>query len=77
VNLIIKFELPMDDIQNRIAEVVVQMTSKKTTQRKKAAPKYRNSENPAQTWNGSGRKPNWVIKLIDLGTLESALITVV
>lgn len=24
------------------------------------AVKYRNPENPAQTWSGRGRKPNWI-----------------
>jgi len=26
----------------------------------KTPPKYRNPENPAQTWSGRGRKPQWV-----------------
>ena len=25
-------------------------------------PKYRNPENPMQTWSGRGKKPNWVIQ---------------
>ena len=28
--------------------------------RSKSGPKYRNPENPTQTWSGLGRKPNWV-----------------
>ncbi|MEK0162337.1 H-NS histone family protein [Phaeobacter sp. JH20_36] len=31
-------------------------TAKKT----KAAPKYRNPQNPEETWTGRGRKPHWV-----------------
>ena len=77
VNLIIKFELPMDEIQNKIAETVIKNKKVETKPRKKAAPKYRNPEDFSQTWNGSGRKPNWVVKMIELGTLESALIPVV
>ncbi len=77
VNLIIKFELPTDEIQNRIADTVIKLNKRATKPRKIAAPKYRNPEDFTQTWNCSGRKPNWVVKLIELGTLESALIPVV
>ncbi|WP_101067686.1 H-NS histone family protein [Roseovarius salinarum] len=33
----------------------------------KGAPKYRNPENPEQTWTGRGRKPNWVIEALENG----------
>lgn len=40
----------------------------------KAAPKYRNPENPAETWTGRGRKPHWVHKAltdgVDISELE-------
>ncbi|NHX27966.1 H-NS histone family protein, partial [Escherichia coli] len=32
-----------------------------------AAPKYRNPENPDQTWSGRGRKPLWVVAHLDSG----------
>ena len=33
------------------------------------APKYRNPENPEETWSGRGRKPNWLVaKLQKRGT---------
>ena len=39
------------------------------------APKYRNPENPAETWTGRGRKPKWVGAKIAAGTtLESLKI---
>jgi DNA-binding protein H-NS len=28
--------------------------------RSKSAPKFRNPENPEQTWSGVGRKPGWI-----------------
>jgi DNA-binding protein H-NS len=31
-----------------------------TKQRGKVKPKYRNPENPGETWSGRGRKPKWV-----------------
>ncbi len=33
----------------------------------KSAPKYANPANPAQTWTGRGRKPNWVIEALSAG----------
>lgn len=28
----------------------------------KTPPKYRNPENPDQTWSGRGRKPGWIVE---------------
>ncbi len=45
----------------------------KARKAKKAAPgpkgvaKYANPENPAQTWTGKGRKPNWINAGLDAG----------
>ena len=33
----------------------------------KGAPKYANPENPAQTWTGRGRQPNWVKAALSKG----------
>ncbi|MEX0281142.1 MAG: H-NS family nucleoid-associated regulatory protein [Arenibacterium sp.] len=35
--------------------------------RAKAAPKYRNPDNPSQTWTGLGRKPQWFHSAVDSG----------
>jgi DNA-binding protein H-NS len=32
---------------------------------KKSAPKYRNPDNPKQTWTGQGRKPNWLRDILE------------
>jgi DNA-binding protein H-NS len=32
------------------------------------APKYRNPDDPAQTWTGRGRKPKWMQAKIDSGS---------
>ena len=37
--------------------------------------KYRNPQNPTQTWTGRGVDPAWVATLRESGLLESALIT--
>ncbi|MGY9046452.1 hypothetical protein P775_26845 [Puniceibacterium antarcticum] len=40
-----------------------------------SAPKYQHPENPALTWTGRGRKPNWFQEAVDAGTpAESMLI---
>ncbi|KAB2941755.1 MAG: H-NS histone family protein [Hyphomicrobium sp.] len=34
--------------------------------------KYRNPNNPSQTWSGRGRKPNWFVDAVKMGAkLES------
>lgn len=33
----------------------------------KGVPKYRNPENPAQTWTGKGRKPKWLTAALKSG----------
>jgi hypothetical protein len=41
-----------------------------------AGPRYRNPENPAETWSGKGKKPSWVAAALASGkTLESLEIS--
>ncbi len=36
--------------------------------------RYRNPDNPEQTWAGRGRKPGWLVELLSQGkTLEDLL----
>lgn len=43
--------------------------------RGKAVQKYRNPDNPAETWSGRGRPPKWAQAALDQGqTLEDFLI---
>lgn len=38
-------------------------------------PKYRNPGDPGQTWTGRGKRPTWLVQLVEAGTpLESLLI---
>ena len=32
-----------------------------------AAPKYRHPENPAVTWSGRGRRPQWFVEALEAG----------
>jgi DNA-binding protein H-NS len=45
-----------------------------SARRAKSAAKYRNPENPAETWSGRGRKPQWIhaalTKGLDISDLE-------
>lgn len=41
----------------------------------RSAPKYRNPENPKQTWPGHGRKPQWLLDQLNQGkSLDDFLI---
>jgi DNA-binding protein H-NS len=37
------------------------------------APRYRNPENPSQTWSGRGTRPRWIDELVRRGFLLSDL----
>ena len=39
---------------------VLSNSAKGAARKSKASPKYRNPENPDETWTGRGRKPHWV-----------------
>jgi DNA-binding protein H-NS len=43
------------------------------TSRAPAAPKYRHPENPALTWSGRGRKPQWFVEALEAGKTASDL----
>ncbi|WP_439655667.1 H-NS family nucleoid-associated regulatory protein [Sulfitobacter marinivivus] len=47
----------------------------KPAKKAKAAskPKYANPANPADTWTGKGRKPNWFLAEIEKGTDPSSM----
>lgn len=39
-----------------------------------SAPKYQHPENPALTWTGRGRKPNWFVEALENGVSEVDLL---
>jgi DNA-binding protein H-NS len=43
------------------------------TSRAPAAAKYRHPENPAVTWSGRGRKPQWFVDALEAGKTASEL----
>ena len=45
------------------------------TSRAPAAAKYRHPENPALTWSGRGRKPQWFVEALEAGKTASDLAT--
>lgn len=40
---------------------------RKTGLRKPVAPRYRNPENPTETWTGRGKKPRWLVAQLGKG----------
>lgn len=40
----------------------------------KVAPKYRNPADPAQTWTGRGKRPNWFKDALGKGKKESDML---
>lgn len=52
-----------------------ELTGGTKTKSTKSAPKYCHPENPAKTWTGKGRQPNWIKDaLADGKSLEDLLI---
>jgi len=47
--------------------------SRMASKRTKAVPKYRNPENPEETWTGRGRKPHWIHAALTSGVDISEL----
>ncbi len=59
-----KVEALARDLGYSLAELVGTETK---TARAPAAPKYRHPENPALTWSGRGRKPQWFVEALEAG----------
>lgn len=57
------------------AKTTRRKATKTATAGRKVPPKYRNPDNPEQTWTGRGRSPLWFAALIESGkTREDLLI---
>jgi DNA-binding protein H-NS len=58
-----------------LSEVVGRRGRRPKATGSKVAPKYRNPQNPEETWAGRGRQPRWVVAALKRGRkLESFLI---
>ena len=58
-----------------VDEITAALSGKKGRATGKVAPKYRNPDDPSETWTGRGRKPKWVQAALDAGkSLESLTI---
>jgi DNA-binding protein H-NS len=59
----------VDEIFPQMGKISSQTKAKRKGVDQKA--KYRNPDNPAQTWQGTGRKPSWLVEALSSGkTLE-------
>ena len=68
-----KVEALARDLGYTLAELVGTETK---TYRAPAAAKYRHPENPALTWSGRGRKPQWFVEALAAGkTAENLAIS--
>ena len=65
-----KVEALARDLGYSLAELVGTETK---SSRAPAAAKYRHPENPALTWSGRGRKPQWFIEALEAGKTTSDL----
>ncbi len=52
----------------------IETTSKSEDGRAKVAPKYRNPNNPTETWTGRGKQPRWFATALAQGLSEKALL---
>src|SRR6185369_10340349 len=54
---------------NKLSPATVRKSAKRKNmkQTKKVAPKYRNPENPDETWAGRGHRPRWMRAMMDNG----------
>ena len=71
----------LDDVRTKLEELAeashmsVDELQALLGQKRKKAPKYRNTDNPELTWVGHGRKPAWLQEMLDDGReLEEFLI---
>ena len=65
-----KVEALAQELGYTLAELVGTETK---SSRSPAAPKYRHPENPALTWLGRGRKPQWFVEALEAGKTASDL----
>lgn len=65
-----KVEALARDLGYSLAELVGSETK---SPRAPAAAKYRHPENPALTWSGRGRKPQWFVDALSAGKTASEL----
>ena len=65
-----KVEALAQDLGHSLAELVGTETK---SSRAPAAAKYRHPENPALTWSGRGRKPQWFVEALEAGRMAEDL----
>ena len=72
-------ELSVDELK-RLQEEAEELLEygeqkRKKTTRKAVEPRYRNKNNPEETWTGRGKQPRWLVAELEKGAkLEDFLI---
>lgn len=58
----------VEEFAKKLGFSISELASTESTKKRAAvAPKYRNPENPAQSWSGRGRKPLWFVAALEAG----------
>jgi DNA-binding protein H-NS len=55
------------ELSELLGEAPAKRTRRKAAPKAKLPPKYKNPENPSQTWSGRGRQPDWYKSAIAAG----------
>ena len=70
-----QLEMELREQYEMSVEDFFQLTqTQKTTKTRTQAPKYRNPNNPEQTWSGRGKKPKWYIEALADNISEAAML---
>ncbi len=70
--LLDEFQAKAGELGLSLADLVPRTPAKAKV---KVTPKYKHPEDPAKTWTGRGRKPSWVLQLLDEGkSIDDLLI---
>jgi len=57
----------LSDLATKHGFSVDELYGKRSKAKGTSAAKYRNPDNPAETWTGRGRKPNWLVAKLKRG----------
>lgn len=62
------------DLLKQHGTTLEELFGSKGNKRAKAAPKYRNPDDPSQTWSGRGRTPNWLLEKVNSGVSKESFL---
>ena len=60
-----KLQKQLDELARKSGKSPVELLKRRPTP--KAKPKFRNPDNPSETWSGRGKMPRWLAEFIESG----------